>query len=192
MKRNAGGQKNDADIIRKYFDRDETAVDDTSEKYGRLIYSVCFGILRDGAASEECQNAVLSAVWDRIPPDCPDNLRIYPGMIARSSAIDRVRKDHRKKRISSGMIDALDDYGDLFEDDFDASEELETKELAAAINGFLAALPERERACFIKRYYFAKTIKEISKETGIPKSTVYDILGKTREKAARMLKEKGY
>ena len=128
MKRNARGQKNDADIIRKYFDRDETAVDDTSEKYGRLIYSVCFGILRDRAASEECQNAVLSAVWNRIPPDCPDNLRNYLCMVARSSAIDRLRKDHRKKRISSGIVDALDDYGDLFEDDFDTSAELETKE----------------------------------------------------------------
>jgi RNA polymerase sigma-70 factor (ECF subfamily) len=192
VRKNSNALKTDVEIVRKYLDGDQTAVDDTSEKYGSYIYSVCFGLLRDRTACEECVNAVLSEAWRKIPTDRPENLRIYLCMIARSVSIDIFRKDHRKRRINAGMVDALDDYGDLFEDDYDVSEKLQAKEIAAALNGFLASLPERERACFVKRYYFAKTIKEISKETCIPKSTVYDILGKTREKAAQLLKEKGY
>ena len=43
-------------IIDMYFARDEQAISCTADKYGRLLRSIAYGILRSQEDSEECEN----------------------------------------------------------------------------------------------------------------------------------------
>ena len=49
---------NDEEIVDMLFSRDETAVNEIKALYGRLIYSVAYGILRSEEDAEECENEV--------------------------------------------------------------------------------------------------------------------------------------
>ena len=46
----------DKKIIDLYFNRDESAIPETSSKYGRLINSIAYNILKNITDSEECEN----------------------------------------------------------------------------------------------------------------------------------------
>ena len=58
-------------IIELYFDRDERAIEETRQSYGRLIYSVAYGILLSEPDSEECENDTYVRTWESIPPTRP-------------------------------------------------------------------------------------------------------------------------
>ena len=66
------------------------------------------------------------------------------------------------------------------------------KVLAYFLNGFLSGLQEKERVCFVKRYYFNSSVKEIEKQTHIPRSSVYMILEKVKKELKEDLMKEGY
>ena len=46
----------DEKIVELYFERDEAAIEKTSEKYGKRLRAVSNGIVRDMETAEECEN----------------------------------------------------------------------------------------------------------------------------------------
>ncbi len=50
-------------IIDMYFERNEQAITCTADKYGRLLRSVAFGILKSHEDSEECENDTYMKTW---------------------------------------------------------------------------------------------------------------------------------
>ena len=80
----------DEKITELLTNRDQSGLAALKAKYGKLILKVCRGFLRSEDA-EECANDTLLAVWERIPPDRPDNLTAYICKIARRKTIDRLR-----------------------------------------------------------------------------------------------------
>ena len=46
----------DEKIIELYFERNENAIKETAEKYGRMIYSIAYNMLKSKEDSEECEN----------------------------------------------------------------------------------------------------------------------------------------
>ncbi len=181
----------DNEIICLYFNRDEKAVTETENKYGAFIFYVCFGILRQRQDSEECVNTVYKKLWDCIPPEKPDDLKAFIARLARTTAIDQKRTDGRYKR-GKGLTDALDDYADILSDGDSVTDEVFANELAAILNEFLRSLPEKERVCFVQRYYFNRTVPEIVRQTHIPRSTVYMILEKVKTELYEKLSKEGY
>ena len=63
-----------------------------------------------------------------------------------------------------------------------AGRELDPARLKAAINVFLATLSVRDRAVFIRRYYFFEDAAAIGDEYGLRQSSVRTILLRTRKK----------
>ena len=61
----------DSKIIELYFARDESAIEETKASYGRLLYSVAYGILDDRLDSEECESDTYVRTWESIPPTRP-------------------------------------------------------------------------------------------------------------------------
>ena len=181
----------DNDIVAMYFERNEDAIRETESKYEPRIFSICNNILRQRQDSEECVNTVYKKLWDSIPPERPGNFKAFIARIARNAATDLFRANGREKR-NSGVVDSLDDYADFLEDDYSVEDEVCVNELAKLLNGFIKRLPERERACFMKRYYFNCKVDEIVKQTHIPKRTVYAILEKVKNELKDELSKEGY
>ena len=62
------------------------------------------------------------------------------------------------------------------------------KELKEAVNGFLSSLSVRDRAVFIRRYYFFEDASEIGAEYGIGEGYVRTILMRARKKLKNYMK----
>jgi RNA polymerase sigma-70 factor (ECF subfamily) len=166
----------DERIIELYLKRDESAIAQTEEKYGRLCYTVAFNVLHSREDSAECVNDALKSVWDAIPPERPSKLQYFIARITRNIAIDRYRKSTAEKRRESDT--ALEEFWECIPDQ-NASVEDELA-LKQAIDGFLAGLDSRTRVIFMRRYWYSMSVKNIAKGMRLSESHVSVILHRTR------------
>ena len=68
-------------------------------------------------------------------------------------------------------------------------EELNRKEFREGLNRFLGTLSERERKLFVSRYWYLRSIRELSEKTGLSESYVKTQLFRTRGKLRTFLAE---
>ena len=61
----------DNSIVALYLLRDETAIRQTSKKYGNRLYALAYGIVKDRQIAEECENDTYMEAWNAIPPREP-------------------------------------------------------------------------------------------------------------------------
>ena len=57
----------DEKIVQLYFDRNEKAIEETANKYGRYCTSIAMNILANREDAEECVNDTYLAAWNSIP-----------------------------------------------------------------------------------------------------------------------------
>lgn len=176
----------DRNIIELYFARDERAISETKASYGRLIYSVAMSILRSQPDSEECENDTYLRTWESIPPTRPTYFSAYLTKITRNLAINTLR-DRDRHNVGVDLIfeeiqEALPDTeGDLTED----------MELRDALDGFLSGMPKTKRQIFVKRYFYMKSIKEISRDMSISQTSVKVVLWRARKELRDYLESRG-
>lgn len=58
----------DEKIIALYWQRDQSAIDETDRKYGVQLRGLSYGILSDREDAEECVSDTYMAVWNSLPP----------------------------------------------------------------------------------------------------------------------------
>ena len=102
---------NDPAIICLFFKRDESALSETDAKYGAYCKSVAARILENDEDAEECWSDALYKLWQTIPPKKPDDLGAYSAKVARSTAIDRLRKNGAGKR-GDKVTEYIEELGD--------------------------------------------------------------------------------
>ncbi len=86
----------DSQIVELYLSRDESAISQTSQKYGTKLRRIALNILSDTETSEECENDAYLQTWNLIPPNEPRAyLFAFVGKIVRHLAIDRLRHASR-------------------------------------------------------------------------------------------------
>ena len=66
------------------------------------------------------------------------------------------------------------------------------KELKQVLNEFLDLLPVRDRDIFLRRYFFADSIREISQRYSLREGNVAVILNRIRKKLKQHLIKEGY
>ena len=102
----------DAKIVELYWQRSETAIRESNEKYGRFCHKLAMNILHSVPDSEECVSDTYGKCWDTMPPQRPNSLRAYLGRIVRNLAIDRWRQLRRRDAGSAGCrLRYLCDFG---------------------------------------------------------------------------------
>lgn len=67
----------DKQIIELYFARNESAIAETDKKYGAYCRAVAYRILEDRLDSEEIANDTYLLLWNSIPPQRPDPMKLY-------------------------------------------------------------------------------------------------------------------
>lgn len=182
----------DAQIIQAFYDRDEGAISASREAYGRY----CAAIVRNILDSEEDVEEVLSDTWLRawnaIPPQKPDNLKLYFARIARNLSYDRFRAQNRDKRGGGEMALALEELAECVSAPGQPGDALEAAELKKAVNAFLAGQPRRERSMFLLRYFYAQSAEEIAARFDIRPGAVRTNLARTRKKLKSYLIKEGF
>lgn len=180
----------DGRIIELFFERSEQAIHELSLKYGQAVKGLAGNILGDPQDAEECANDTYLGVWNRVPPTRPEHLRAFTLGIARNIALNRYHANRAQKRNSVYDV-ALDELEGCLTSGRDAGAELEAKELAAAVNRFLAKLPREDRQMFICRYYLAEPVYLIAAKLGLDSRRVSLRLFRTRDKLKKFLLREG-
>ena len=168
----------DNKIIELYFSRDEDAVIQTKENYGRQLYALAFRILQSKEDAEECENDTYMKAWNSIPPQRPKHFFAYLAKICRNTALNMVEKANAEKR-NAVIVELTKELSECLSDN-SSLEKTAEKELGEIISEFLRTVSRDNRIIFIRRYFLSETISDISKALSISESKVKSSLFRTR------------
>ena len=180
----------DEKIIALLFQRSEDAIHQLADKYGRTCHSLSYQILQDRRDAEECVNDAYLGVWNSVPPQRPDPLAAYLCRIVRNLSIKRYHANRATKRNSQYDL-ALEELDGCIPSSVSVEGELEARELAAYLDQFLAGLPVRDRVLFLRRYWFADSLREAGRRVGITEKNASVRLTRLRKRLGQFLKERG-
>ena len=181
----------DEKIIELYWNRDENAVYETSEKYGKYLFAIAYKILSDEEDSEESVNDTYLGAWNAIPPQKPKILSAFLGRITRNISLKKYR-DKRTQKRGFGEVDLVyEEMEETISSKCSLFDDIEIKELSKTINSFLYSIPVTERRIFICRYWYLDSIEDICKNFGFGKSKIKSMLFRTRKKLLSFLEKEG-
>lgn len=182
----------DDQIIELYIDRDEQAIIETESKYGCYCMDLAFRILNDREDAREAVNDTWLRTWSTIPPKRPEVLRLYLAKITRNLSLSMYRSRTAQKRGGTEVALALEELGDCVGKDNDPLDNVMKNELSAAVQAFVESLPSRDRAIFIRRYFYMESIPQIACRYCLKESNVLMILCRVRKKLKCYLSKEGF
>lgn len=187
-----GDDLDDLDIIELFNKRDEKAILEAERKYKSYCQTISNNILKDRESVEECLNDTWFNAWNSIPPQVPDNLRMYLAKITRNLSFNRYKSAMAAKRGGGKIPAVLDELEECMASPADVESDLIIKELGESINQFVHTLSERDCSLFVRRYFYAESIREISVNYGITENNVVVSLSRTRKKLKKHLKKEAF
>ena len=182
----------DEAIVTLYWNRDETAIEETDFKYKNYLFSVIRNLLNDPMDCEECLNDTYLGTWNAIPPTKPAVLKAFLTTVARRAAIKRYHKARKKTAIPSELTVSLSELEEFLSDGGEAESDLDAAALGKVISEFLYSLDKRKRYIFMSRYYVAAPIERIARELNVSRSTVNKELAAIRKSLKEKLESEGY
>lgn len=172
----------DKEIIALYFARSEEAIGESEKKYGAYCRTIAGNILSNRADAEECVSDTWLRAWGAIPPNRPERLGAFLGRITRNLALDRLRSN--KGTVREELSECLT-LGDP------TAGMVDRVVLTAALDRFLAGLPQKKRKLFLRRYWYFSTVEELARDFGMSESGVKMTLLRLRRELRAQLKQEG-
>ncbi len=170
--------------------RDESALNEVSDRWGRLLYSLALRITGSGEDAEECLNDALLDLWQKPPIDPETTLLAYVSTLVRRRAIDRVRFNMAHRRGGGEYVCALDELDQCLADPEGVSDD-DSPAIRDALQAFLDSLDKENRTVFLLRYYAAYSNKDIAKRCRLSERAVEMRLNRMRTRLRRVLEERG-
>lgn len=181
----------DQQIVDLYFARSESAIAETDKKYGRYCHSIAYRILEDNEDAKEIVNDTYLKTWNTIPPNRPDPLKPYVGMISRHLSLDRYEEYHTQKR--GGQVPlVLEELAECIPDGDSGADIGESVDLRDALGRFVRSLPEKTQEIFLQRYWYSCSVAEIAEGYGMRENSVTVLLHRTRKKLKAHLQKEGF
>lgn len=182
----------DEKIVDLFLSRDEDALRYSSEKYGKRLSKIAYGIVQDIYASEECVNDTYLVAWNSIPPNKPYTyLYAFLARIVRHLSLDWCRRKTSLKR-SEYLVTLSDELEECVPDKYFVEEYCDSKELMELINKYLLSIDKEKRVIFVRRYFFLDSISDISNRLLISESKVKTTLHRVRNDLKAFLNKEGY
>ena len=180
----------DTEIVELYWARNERAIEESDTKYGPLCRSIALRVLESPEDGEECVSDTWLRAWNAMPPQRPTRLGAFLGKITRNLALDRWRREHAEKRYGGETAMALEELGEIVSGK-SLEDEVQSRELDRALDGFLRGLAKRDRDLFLRRYWGMETLENLAKAEGMSRSALHRKLRKLRESLREYLRKEG-
>ena len=181
----------DSKILDMYFERKESAIDETRLKYGNRLLKTSRNILHSNEDAEECVNDTLLKAWEVIPPNRPTMFGAFLAKIARNLSINKWEAKSAAKRGGGETNLMLSELEECLPSKNNPEKEYEANQITEAINAFLATLDKPARVAFVLRYFHGESIRAISGRFSTTESKIKSILFRTRKKLNEHLKKEG-
>lgn len=182
----------DREIVELFLARDESAIQRTSEKYGRRLRSLSYGIVKNAQTAEECEDDTYLESWNTIPPNEPkEYLYAFLARIIRHISLNCCRARSRLKR-SAYICELSTEMEQCIPAPDDCECRMDDIALRDVINDFLATLSEEKRNIFLRRYWYLDSIADISERYDFSESKVKTTLFRSRNQLREYLEKGGY
>ena len=182
----------DNQIVDLYWARSEAAITETDKKYGRYCHYIAYQILCDDGDAEEIVNDTYLKTWNTVPPNRPDPLKAYVGMISNQLALNRYDEKTAEKRGGGKMPLIYHELDECSADDDESADIGESLALRDALNRFIWSLPKKTRNIFVRRYWYASSLSEIAEDYGMKENAVSMLMFRTRQKLKDFLRKEGF
>ena len=156
------------------------------ELYVPYISAIVWNILRGAMPpqdAEEVVSDVFIAAWEQAADLKSGHVKAWLGAVARNKAKNRLRQMGRTISLEENTVD-LPDPSDL-------SEAMERDEERRLVRQAVDALPGADREIFLRHYYYAQSVKEISTHMALNESTIKTRLRRGRMKLKEVLTKGG-
>lgn len=182
----------DHEIVELYLQRNESAIEQTAQKFGMRLRGISFGIVQNRETAEECENDTYLQAWRTIPPNQPHTyLFAFLARIIRHISIDRCRYQQRVCR--SAYIQELSaELECCIPGPEDTERRMEDIALGQALSAFLRQQPEEARNVFIRRYWYLDSITDISRRFGLSQSKIKSMLFRCRGRLRDYLEKEDF
>lgn len=179
----------DSQIIALFWDRNEDAIRETDAAYGRRLYAISNQILCQRQEAEESVSDTYMKAWETMPPQKPLYFFAYLAKICRNFSLARLQWNSAAKR-SAEIVSLTQEMAECIPDRR-MEHRLECEALGQLLNRFLESLSRDNRLIFLRRYWYADSIREIADRYGITESKVKTQLHRTRKKLQVFLEKEG-
>ena len=179
----------DEKIIELYWNRNQEAIVQTDQAYGRKLHMLAKNILQCYEDAEESVSDTYMKAWETIPPQRPKFFFAYLAKICRHFALGKLDWINAAKR--KAEIVALTEEMELCIPDESRDAQMEGKEIGKAIDCFLDGLSLESRLIFMRRYWHCDTISQIAARYHISESKVKTQLHRLRAQLSVHLAKEG-
>src|SRR4051812_17064421 len=89
---------NEADLVQRLINHDQTALSELYQQFGGLVYSIALRVLQNTTLAEEVTQDAFLKVWNQPESWDPARGKFVSWLltITRYTAIDRLRKEQRR------------------------------------------------------------------------------------------------
>lgn len=173
-------------ILRRLQARDPAGLEALMERYIPYISAVVWNILRCAMQPEDAEEVVSDVfltAWNQAEQLETGYVKQWLAAVARNKAKNKLRQLGRELPLEEDYLELPSDS-----DPADAAEKAEKRTLVTeAVN----SLGDQDRELFLRHYYYAQTINEISKDMALNESTVKTRLRRGRMKLKDFLMRRG-
>lgn len=150
--------------------RDPNAMADLYDRFGRIVYSVIFAIVRDTGIAEDLVQETFLRVWNRMNGFDAERgaLGSWVLTVARNRAIDHIRSASSRAARNSFELEERE-HPSLFAD---AEQEIVTADQAKQIRKALNGLTPKQKQVIELAYYEGLSQTEMAERLGEPLGTV--------------------
>lgn len=180
------------EIVALLFERNEEVLEQISVQYGCLYKGILRQILNNPEDISECENDVLLAVWNSIPPNRPNNFSAYICKLARNVSVNRFKYNNRAKR-SSGYTLVVEELCECIPDNSTEKEynKVEREEINEIISNFVRELDAETRVLFVRRYFYLESVASLAERFEIPENRISVKLFRARNKLQDVFRKEG-
>lgn len=173
-------------ILQKIKAGDPSGLKALMDRYVPYISVIIWNILRDAMSpqdAEEVVSDVFLAAWEQAADLKAGHVKGWLGTVARNKAKNKLRQMGRTVSLEENSLDIPAPN--------DPSEAMEQDEERRLVRQAVDALPPEDKEIFLRHYYYAQSIKEISVHMALNTSTIKTKLRRGRMKLKEALTKGG-
>lgn len=162
----------DESLMRLILRRQESALSELYDRYGRLVYSIGLNALGETQSAEEVTQDVFLRVWERAETYQADQGKVaaWLARIARNRAVDLIRR--RSVRPESNSVAWEEGPGNEMASNHNVEQAAELNEQQQHVRKAIAQLPPEQKQVLALAYFQGLSHQEIADRLNQPLGTV--------------------
>ncbi|MGK7394000.1 MAG: RNA polymerase sigma factor [Candidatus Cyclobacteriaceae bacterium M3_2C_046] len=179
------------ELVEGIKQHDQESFRQVVEKYQRMVFTTCMGVVHDQADAEDLTQDVFVEVYQSIDKFRQESrLSTWIYRIAINKSLNLARKKKTRgwiKRIENFMSGETNKAYEVPDQDPQPSDQLQNKEQAAVLHQTIDALPENQRVAFTLHKYDDLSYKEIAEVMDLSLSAVESLIHRARKNLQKKL-----